>query len=260
MDNLLQELSRRVASLIEPLIGAGLILVVGLLILRYLIPPVRRLLERSRIEPSIVSFLANSIRGVLLAVIIIGILQQLGVPTGSLLTVLATAGLAVALSLQNTLANFTAGLVLLSFRMLRVGDLIDIGPIRGRVSEIYPFHVVLVTDDNQVANVPNSQLTTNSFRNSTMLPARRVQWSIPLPAACDLSPAREALRNQLQSDARIHRDPAPRVFVQEWSEDKRVLVVQAWTAAREALLVQEEMLEPLGSALEALRQKSAESK
>ncbi len=242
---------------VDPVIGRGigavLILVVGLLVLRYLMPPVRRLLERSRLEPAVVSFLANSIRGLLLAVVLIGLLQCLGVPTGSLLTVLAAAGLAVALSLQNTLANFTAGLVLLAFRMLRVGDVIETGTMRGRVAEIYPFHVVLITEDNQVVLVPNLVLTANSFRNTTALPTRRVQWSLPWPAGPELAAVKETLRNQLLADPRIQREPGPRILVQEWGNEKRVLAVQAWTTALDAGAVQEEMLETLGLALDAQR-------
>ncbi len=252
MDKFWEGLPERLIPWIGSAVAAVLILLVGLLVLRYLIPALRRLLECSRMEPSLVSFLANSIRGVLLAVIVIGILQRLGVPTGSLLTVLATAGLAVALSLQSTLSNFTAGLVLLSFRMLRVGDVIETGTMRGRVAEIYPFHVVLVAEDNQVVQVPNSLLTNNAFRNQTSLPTRRVQWSLPLGSAADLGVARESLRSRLLADARIHREPPPRVFVQEWNDDRRILAVQAWTSAREAQTVQEDLLEVLGQALTEL--------
>ena len=130
----------------------------------------------------------------------IGVLQQLGVETASLLTVLGAAGLAVALSLQNTLANFTAGLLLLSFRMFRVGDTIEAAGVRGRVSEIFPFHVVLVTEDNQAVTVPHSLLTGSGFRNQSMLPARRVQWSLPVRTEDNLAAAREALRGRLLSD------------------------------------------------------------
>src|ERR1700692_3948885 len=122
MEAFWHEVWRRLDPHVGRILGAVVIVLVGVLALRYLTTPFRRLLERSRLEPSLVSFLANTVWGLLLVVIAIGVLQQLGVETTSLLTVLAAAGLAIALSLQNTLANFTAGLLLLSFRMLRVGD------------------------------------------------------------------------------------------------------------------------------------------
>ncbi len=239
--------------------GAVVILFVGVLVLRYLIAPFRRLLERGRMEPSGASFLANTARGLLLAVIVIGVLQQLGVETTSLLTVLAAAGLAVALSLQNTLANFTAGLLILAFRMARVGDVIDVGGLRGRVTDLYPFHVVLVSEDNQVLTVPNTLLTGGGVRNFTALPRRRAQWSLPVPAAIDLAAAKAALLGRLHTDPRVLPEPAPRIFVQEWADDRRVLAVQAWTSAADNTAVQEELLEALGRAVAALRPSPRES-
>ena len=239
--------------------GAAVIFLVGVLALRYLIAPFRQLLERGRMQPSGASFLANTARGVVLVVVVIGVLQQLGIETTSLLTALAAAGLAVALSLQNALANFTAGLLVLAFRMVRVGDVIDVGGLRGRVADLYPFHVVLISDDNQTLTLPNTLLTGGGVRNFSALPLRRAQWLLPLSAGIDLGAAREALLGRLRADPRVLSEPAPRVFVQEWAADKRVLAVQAWTSAADHLAVQEELLEALGAAVEALRPRPAET-
>jgi small conductance mechanosensitive channel len=249
MNYLLQEFWHRAEANAGRMMGALVILILGLLALRYLTPPFRRLLERSRMEPSIVSFLSNTVWALILIVMTIGALQQLGVETASLLTVLGAAGLAVALSLQNTLANFTAGLLLLSFRMLRVGDMVEVGGVRGRVTEIFPFHVVLVTEDNQTVTMPNSMLTANVFRNQSTQSFRRMQWSLPLRAGADLGLAKEALRGRLLNDPRIQANPPPRIFVQEWNDDKCVLAVQAWTAAYQYQAVQEDLLEGLHKAL-----------
>lgn len=249
MDKLWQDFWQHADVYAGRVVGAAAILVVGLLVLRYLIAPLRRLLERGRVEPATVSFLANSLRGLLLVVIVIGVLQQLGVETTSLLTVLAAGGLAIALSLQNTLNNFTAGVLLLSFRLLRVGDLIEAGPLRGRVVEILPFHIVLITEDHQALTVPNSLLTGNGFCNHSAHPARRAQWTLPLRPGDDLTAVKAALCGRLLADARILREPVPRAFVQEWTEDRRLLAVQAWAATADYRMVQEELLETLGLAL-----------
>src|SRR4051812_47975935 len=85
------------------LLGATFILGVGWLALRLVGRALGRLMERGRVDPSVTSFLANSLRTALLVVVILGVLQQLGVETTSLLTLLGTAALAVALSLQGSL-------------------------------------------------------------------------------------------------------------------------------------------------------------
>jgi small conductance mechanosensitive channel len=165
--------------------------------------------------------------------------------------------LAVSLALQGSLANFASGLVVLSFRIVRVGDLIETGDIKGRVVELLPFHAVLVTADNQRVTVPNTILTSSSVRNHTSLPTRRAEWNLQLSSQDDLAAVKEALRARLTSDARILTDPAPHFYVKEWTEDKRMLVVSAWTATADHSTVQQDLLEVLGRAVQQLRQARA---
>jgi small conductance mechanosensitive channel len=231
------------------LVGAVLILLLGWMASRFLVGPLQRLLGRSRLDVSVASFLVNSTRTALLLVVLLAVLQQFGLETTSLLTLLGTAGLAVALSLQGSLANFASGLLLLAFRTVRIGDSIEVGDVRGRVSEMLPFHIVLETPDNQRITVPNTLLTNGPVRNNTYMPARRVQWTLPLGAGEDLDAVKTALRTRLQAESRIQHEQPPQIYVQEWSADKRTLVVTAWTATSDYLAVQQEMLEELGKAL-----------
>jgi small conductance mechanosensitive channel len=240
------------------LVGAVLILLLGWMASRFLVGPLQRLLGRSRLDVSVSSFLVNSARSALLVVVLLAVLQQFGLETTSLLTLLGTAGLAVALSLQGSLANFASGLLLLAFRTVRIGDSIEVGDVRGRVSEMLPFHVVLETPDNQRITVPNTLLTNGPVRNNTFLPARRVQWTLPLDAREDLDAVKAALRTRLQAEPRILHEPLPQIYVQEWGADKRTLIVTAWTATADYLAVQQEMLEELGRSLEEVR-RDAES-
>ncbi len=238
------------------LAGAVLILLLGWIANRLLVGPLRRVLARSRLDLSLASFLVNSVRTAILLVVLLAVLQQFGLETTSLLTLLGTAGLAVALSLQGSLANFASGLMLLAFRTVRIGDWIEVGDVRGRVSEMLPFHIVIESLDNQRITVPNTLLTTGPVRNNTYLPARRVQWSLPIGAGDDLGAIKAALLSRLQADSRIHKEPPPQIYVQEWAADKRTLAVTAWTATADHLAVQQELLEELGKSMEVVQRPS----
>jgi small conductance mechanosensitive channel len=233
------ELSERVAA-------AVFILLLGWLAGRILVGPLGRLLGRSRLDPSVASFLVSTTRSILLLVVLAAALQQLGVQTASLLTLLGTAGLAVALSLQGSLANFAAGLLVLSFRIVRVGDLVEVGDVRGRVSEMLPFHVVIDTSDNQRVTVPNTLLTTNPVRNNSRLPTRRARWALSVAAGRDLEAVKQALRDRLRAEPRVRPEPPLEVVVRDWAEDRRTLEVSAWVATEDYAAVQAELLEDLG--------------
>ena len=240
------------------LLASAVILGVGWLAIRFVVSPLRQVLARSRIDPSAASFLANSARSALWVVVVLGVLHQLGVETASLLTLVGAAGLAVALSLQGSLANFAAGILLLSFRLVRVGDLVETGDLRGRVTEILPFHVILTTPDNQRVTVPNTLLTNSPFRNQSALPMRRVQWTLTLGRQDDDTAVKEALRRRLAADGRILAEPAPQLYFQDWGDEKRVLVVTAWTATADFLAVQQDLLEVLGATPESVRGRRAD--
>src|SRR5262249_50487270 len=154
--------------------------------------------------------------------------HQLGVATASLLTLLGAVALAVALSLQGSLANFASGLIVLAYRLGRVGDLGETGDIRGRGVELLPFHALIVTADNVQVAVPNTLLTNSPVRNHSALPTRRAEWTLPVKSEADPAAVREALLTRLKADPRILAAPPPVVFVKEWGEDKRVLTVQGW--------------------------------
>lgn len=248
MDELWQKLQPQAVLYSGRIAGVAIILVLGWLVLRYLVGPLRKLLGRSRLDPSVVSFLTNSVRTVLLVVLALALLQQLGIATASLLTLLGTAGLAVGLALQSLLSNFFSGLWLLSMRTVRVGDLIEVGDVRGRVADMLPFYVVVDTLDNQRITVPNTLLTNGPVRNNTILPARRVNWALPVAAAADLAERKEALRARLLADPRVLKEPAPLLYVQEWGLDKHVLAIAAWVATPDYLPVQQQLLEELGRA------------
>ena len=250
MDELWQQIREPVLEYGGHLLGAALLVFLGWLAIHLVVGPLRRLLGRSRLDPSVASFLTNSARAAVVVVVLIAVLNQLGVQTASLLTLLGVAGAAIALSLQGSLANFASGLILLAFRLVRVGDLIEFGDVRGRVVEMLPFHTILVTADNQRITVPNSLLANGTVRNHSALPRRRVQWTLPLGAQADFAGIKEAPRAKLAADTRVLRDEPMEIFVQDWTTDRRVLVVQVWTATADATAVQQELLEKMGETLD----------
>jgi small conductance mechanosensitive channel len=249
MDDLWAGLRPRLMDLSQRVAEAAFILLLGWLAGRFLVGPLRRLLGRSRLDPSVASFLFSSARSGLLLVVLVTVLQQLGVETTSLIALLGTAGLAVALSLQGSLANFASGLLLLSFRIVRVGDQVEVGDVRGRVSDMLPFHVVIDTPDNQRITVPNTLLTTAPVRNNSVLPFRRAEWKLTLGPQRDLAAALRALRERLQTDPRVRPEPAPEVWVSEWSDDRRTLSAAAWVTTEDYLSVKQNLLEELGKSI-----------
>jgi small conductance mechanosensitive channel len=231
---------------IKQVLSVLALVLAGWLFYRYLVGSLHKLLVRMGVSPGVVSFLFNTARALLVCAVVLAVLGQFGVQTTSLLALLGAGGAAVLLSLQGFLGNFAAGLVLLGQRMVRLGDTIEAGDVRGQVVEMLALHVVIETPEQVRVTLPNSLLVNGPMRNHSALPTRRVQWLLPIPAGLDLPPLKEALRAALRADERVLPEPPPDLFLREWAADKQTLAVQAWTRAPNAQVVQDHLLEALG--------------
>jgi small conductance mechanosensitive channel len=248
MNDLWEKLQPHLQTTVGHLIAVAAILLLGWLFYRYCIHSLQRAFVRLGASAAVLSFLFNTVRVLLLCAVVLSVLRQFGVETTSLVALLGVGGAALLLSLQGFMANFAAGLVLLGERLIHLGDTIEVGDVRGSVVEMQTLHVIVETPERIRVAIPNSVLINGPFRNHSALTTRRVQWLLPVPAEIDLGPLKDALLAVLLADARISREPPPVLFVRDWAMDKQTLAVQAWTAARDAQEVQDQLLEPLGKA------------
>lgn len=101
-------------------------------------------------------------------IIIIGILialTNLGFNLGSLLVVFGSIGLAIALSIQSTIAQVVSGMVIVSFKYFNLDDLIEVNGVQGFVDKFNLLNTVIRLPTGEKVVMPNSQITTSSFKN-----------------------------------------------------------------------------------------------
>ena len=92
------------------------IFIVGKIVVKMIIGLLRKGLNRSDMDAMLVNFILSITNAILLLVIIVAALNKLGVDTTSLIAIIGAAGLAIGLSLQDSLKNFAAGVMLLLFK------------------------------------------------------------------------------------------------------------------------------------------------
>lgn len=199
---------------------------------RWLAKALSRLLERamgrSRLEPSLQKFVSDIAYAFLLAVVVIAALEQLGIKTTAAIAILGAAGLAIGLALQGSLGNFASGVMLLTFKPYRVGDVVNVGGQSGTVEAIKMFHTVLVTPDNRVIMVPNGNITSDTIENVNARATRRIDLVFGISYEDDLGEARRMIEEVLAAEPRILPDPAPTVAVSELADSSVNFIVRPW--------------------------------
>jgi len=210
---------------------AIVIYVIGRIVVGFILSLFRRLMAKSKYDAMLVDFLEAIISAILMLFVIVASLNQLGVDTTSLVAILGAAGLAIGLSLQDSLKNFAAGVMLLVFKPFKSGDFVEAGGTAGTINKIGIFTTTMTTPDNKEIIVPNGGIYSNNITNYSAKETRRVDMVVGIGYDADLRKAKEILNEMVRADERILSEPAPTVAVSELADSSVNFVVRPWCKA-----------------------------
>jgi small conductance mechanosensitive channel len=255
MDQTTREVMQAIASTASTwglqVIGAIAVLIIGRFVAGALRKAVRRALERSKVDDTLVPFFASAVYYLAITVVVIAVLELFGIETTSMIAVVGAAGLAVGLAMQGTLANVASGVMILIFRPFRVGDFVEVAGVAGSVAEIGLFSATLNTPDNVRITVPNSAIYGETIKNYSANDTRRNDLVIGVSYGDNIPQAMEIVRNALAADARVLPEPAPVVAVAELGDSSVNLVVRPWCRKEDYWDLRFELFRKLKEDLEA---------
>lgn len=222
----------RIASLIEsyalPLLWAIIIFIVGRIVARIVSGAVAKIMTKNKVDETLVKFCKSLIYIGLMAFVIIAAIDKLGVETTSFAAILAAAGLAIGLSLQGTLGNFAAGVMLMMFRPFKVGDFVEAGGASGVVEEIQIFSTRMKSGDNKEIIVPNGQIISGTITNYSAKETRRIDLIIGVGYGDDLKKVRTILENILSNESAVLPEPEPTIGLLELGDNSVNFAVRPW--------------------------------
>jgi small conductance mechanosensitive channel len=164
-------------------------------------------------------------------VIIFGLLvaiSQLGISLGPLLAGLGIAGFIIGFALQDTLSNFASGVMILLYRPFDVGDTVDAGGVRGKVSHMSLVNTTFMTFDNQSLVVPNNNIWGAVITNVTAQRTRRVDLMFGISYGDDIDKAEKVLHEIVESHDAVLDDPEPTIRLHELGESSVNFIVRPW--------------------------------
>lgn len=207
---------------------AVVIFIVGRMVARLITRGLRNLMQSQDVDKILESFVCNLAYWTLMVFVIIAAINQIGVQTTSLIAVMGAAGLAIGLALQGSLSNFAAGVLIVVFRPYRVGDYVEAAGIAGSVMQVQILTTILKTPDNKQIIVPNSQIMGSIITNYSANDLRRVDMVVGVSYSEDLDNVRNAIRELVESDERVLKDPACVIAVSELADSSVNFVVRPW--------------------------------
>ncbi|WP_233148395.1 mechanosensitive ion channel family protein [Rhodopirellula sp. MGV] len=150
-----------------------------------------------RVDETLGRFVGNAIFYSVMIGLITFVASNLGFQLGGLTAILAATGFAIGLAFQGTLSNFASGVLMIVFRPFKVGDVVNIAGVTGKVNEIDLFTTTLDTPDNRRLIIPNSSISGSTIENISFHPHRRIEILIGVDYKADIDATRQTLQEAL---------------------------------------------------------------
>lgn len=176
-------------------------------ITHYLISHARR--TDSKLDDQLAPLFSKALKVTIGIIYILWVIQEFGYNISAVLAGLGIGGLAVALALQDTLANLFGSIFIILDRPFRVGDRIVVDDVDGVVEEVGFRCTRLRTLTKTLVSIPNKIVATVKVDNITSMPKRKVVQTIGLTYETNAAQMEEAcgnIREILDSDAGVDKE------------------------------------------------------
>ncbi|NBH72287.1 mechanosensitive ion channel family protein [Clostridiaceae bacterium] len=207
---------------------ASVILFVGIRVARGLQGILKKTFLRMNLEENVNKFLLSAANAAMYALVVFMAAEKLGVPSASIVALMGSAGVAIGLSLKESLSNVAGGILIMLTRPFVIQDYIACGGVEGTVQDIGLVYTVLTTVDNRKVTIPNGTVANATVVNATAQEKRQLDLEVQVSYASDLKKAKEILCDILEHHPQVLREDGTRVFVKELGESAVVLGMRGW--------------------------------
>lgn len=227
------------------IIIAIIIYLIGRKLMKIILNLLHKSFQRSNMEEGVVEFLTSILKFALYFVLILAICQFLGFATSSIIALLGSAGLAVGLALQGSLANFAGGVLILLSKPFVVGDYIIVGDKEGKVISIDIIYTKLQMVDNKIVIMPNGTLADSNIINVTDQEKRRIDITVGVDYSENIKKVRDILAAIIQEQKEILSDEPVDIVVGELNASSVDMLIHVWVRKEDYWKVKWAMLEEI---------------
>ena len=209
-----------------------IILVVGLIVVRLIKAVLKRILRRAKRDEAMSSFIVSLVNIVLEIVVLITALATMGINTASIIAVIGTCGVAIGLALKDSLGNIASGIMIIFNKPFKKDDYVEIAGEEGRITQINLFNTTLMTDDDTVIIVPNSEAVNNPIINYEGCRYRRVVVDIAVDKGSDVGAVRGIVSRVADSEPLLSQEQDYSVVMNGQDTNCVKLRTCRWTCTR----------------------------
>jgi potassium efflux system protein len=182
------------------------------------------LLQRLRITAGARYTAKTLSRYIIIATGVIVVASILGGSWSKIQWLVAALGVGIGFGLQEIVANFICGLIILFERPIRVGDRVKVGEVEGFVTRIQIRATTIQTLDRSELLVPNKEFITGHLLNLSLTDnINRIMVSVGVAYGSDVRQAMDLMLQAARENARVLEDPKPLVSFEQFGDNSLVL-------------------------------------
>ncbi len=207
-------------------LGALVILAAGGIVARWIGQFVDGRLRKQAMEPPMRLLIVRVLKVIVMLFAAVVALDKFGFQIAPLVAGIGVAGLGVGFALQGVLSNLVAGLTIIFTKPYRVGEYIELLNVHGDVAKIELFSTTLLHPDRSRVVVPNRRIVGEVLHNYGVM--RQLRLTVAVPHDADLAKVLAAVRDVVDRNARVLKDPAPVVGVSQITESGIRIGIEPW--------------------------------
>lgn len=232
-NQILTDIGQTCIDIAWKLLVSALVFFIGVLLIKLLLKFFPNGKRFDKMDATVRSFLNNFLKIALYAILVVILVSIMGVPMASVITVFATAGAAIALAVQGSLANLMGGIMLLIFRPVKVGEFIDVAGASGTVTEVGFFYTQILTLDNVHISIPNGSMTTSVIKNYSREDLRRADIALNVAHGSDIELVKKVVDYVIEKNEKVLKEPEHFVRVTNVTDTGMEITVRAWCKAED---------------------------
>ena len=207
-------------------VGAILVLVIGVLVARAVSSFFLKLFEKKEVDVTLSKFIAAMVKGIILGFAFIVAIGKFGITIAPLIAALAAMAFGASFAIQGPLANYGAGLVIILTRPFVVGNTIKVSDVSGIVEEVKLGATVLTDEDGVKITIPNKHIVGEIIHNSKE--KRIVEEIVGISYDSDPEKAIQIIKEALESFEEISKEPPPQIGIQEFGDSSINIGLRYW--------------------------------
>ncbi|MBE6885909.1 MAG: mechanosensitive ion channel [Ruminococcaceae bacterium] len=245
------EIGGMALSFLPTLLLAIVILVVGLIATKLILGIVEKAFDKHNLDKAARGLLRGVLKVILLMVVIMSAASVLGIPISTFIAVLSAVGLAISLSLKDSLSNIAGGILLIITHPFKAGDVITCGGETGVVEEIGLVYTTIITVDNKKVYLTNNQASSSTIVNVSAMPTRRLDMEFSIAYGADYDKACQLILDIISKNELALTDPAPAVRMSAHSASSIDIGVKVWVNSGDYFALKGDLLEDVKAAFDA---------